>query len=191
MSDAARLAAFCKTCEISRLSSKEYGMPGNPQSSATTADRDLLITRIFDAPRELVFQAWTDEKFLQRWYAPNGCTLEFYQLDVRPGGVFHHCIHNPDYGPCIVSGVYREVTPPSRLVLTMFLADRDGNAIERDVKHPNWPKETTLTVSFEDLGGRTKVTLEQTVSEALAKETGAYPSWLQMLDRLAEQLAAA
>jgi uncharacterized protein YndB with AHSA1/START domain len=157
-------------------------MSAETSANATAPDRDLLITRTFDAPRELVFKAWTDETFLQRWYAPNGCTIEFYTLD---------CIHNPSYGPCIVSGVYQEVVAPERLVLTMFLADREGNMIEPDVKHPKWPQVTTLTVTFEDLGGMTKVTLAQTVSEALAKETGAYPSWLQMLDRLAENLATA
>jgi uncharacterized protein YndB with AHSA1/START domain len=160
--------------------------------TATATDRDVLISRVFDAPRELVFRAWTDPVQLPRWYAPNGCSIEFKKLDVRPGGTFHSCIRTPDGHECWCTGVYREVVAPERIVYTLVIADAAGNTVgPADVgMDPDWPRETVLTVTFDDLGGRTRLTLHQTVSETVAKRTGAHPSWLQMLDRLAGELAA-
>ena len=151
----------------------------------------VLISRVFDAPRDLVFRAWTDPAQLKRWYAPNGCSIRYEKLDVRPGGTFHSCIKTPDGHECWCVGEYREVVPPERLVLTMVIADAAGNVVgPTDVgMDPEWPQETVLTVTFDDLGGRTRLTLHQTVSEVVAKRTGAHPSWLSMLDRLAAELA--
>lgn len=162
-------------------------MPAAP----TATDREVLITRTFDAPRELVFQAWTDPEHLKRWYAPHGCTIDFAALDLRPGGTFLSCIHTPDGHDCWCKGVYREVVPPERIVYTMAIADEHGNLVgpTEAGMDPDWPHETTVTVTFAEHGRQTKLTLHQTVSEALAKRTGAHPSWLQMLDRLAEELA--
>lgn len=163
-------------------------------AAATAApDRDVLITRVFDAPRELVFQAWTDPAHLAHWYAPHGCTISFREIEVREGGVFHSCIGGPDGSACWCKGVYREVVAPERIVCTMAIADEQGNLMDpTDVgMDPEWPRETVLTVTFEEQDGKTKLTLHQTVSEELAKRTGAHQSWLQMLDRLAEQLAPA
>jgi uncharacterized protein YndB with AHSA1/START domain len=154
-------------------------------------DREVRITRVFDAPRDLVFRAWTDPEQLNRWYAPTGCAIRFEKIDVRPGGRFHSCITTPDGHECWCVGEYREVVPPERLVHTMLVADAAGTEMEPTAvgMDPDWPRETVLTVTFEDLGGKTRLTLHQTVSEALAKRTGAHPSWLSMLDRLAGQLA--
>lgn len=160
----------------------------NPQ---VTDDRMVFITRIFDAPRELVFKAWTDPDQLVRWFAPKDCTIHFSRIDIRPGGGFHSCISNPNFGDCWCRGVYHEIVAPERLIFTMGIADKQGNLVEPStVGHdPAWPRETTLTVTFENYADKTKLTLHQTVSELLAKRTGAYPSWLQMLDRLAENLS--
>ena len=154
------------------------------------ADREVLITREFDAPRELVFQAWTDPAHLTRWYAPSGCSIEFRKIDVRPGGTFHSCIRTPDGHHCWCIGTYREVVAPERIVQTMVISDENGNSVEPTDAgmDPAWPRETILTVTFVEQEGRTKLTLRQTVGEELAKRTGAYPSWLNMLDRLAEEL---
>jgi|GEM_PF-3775115 len=70
-------------------------MSSKSDSTNGTAEREVIITRIFDAPRELVFKAWTDPEHLMHWYASKGCTLDVYKLDFRPGGVFQHCIRNP------------------------------------------------------------------------------------------------
>lgn len=147
----------------------------------------VLITRVFNASREAVFKAWTDPASLSRWYAPVGCAVRFLKLDVRTGGSYHSCISNPAFGECWCTGIYQEVTAPHRLVFTAVMANEKGEEISaaKAGHDARWPQQTTVTVTFtEEPGGKTKVTLHQTVSESLAKHTGAYPSWLQMLDRL-------
>jgi len=86
-------------------------------------DRQLVITRVFDAPRELVFKAWTDPEHLERWYAPKGCTTTIRKLEFRRGGVFHHCIRNPRVGDCWCKGAYREIVVPERIVYTLAITD--------------------------------------------------------------------
>lgn len=161
--------------------------------TATGVDQEVVITRVFDAPRELVFKAWTDPEHLVHWFAPNGCTIHFREIDLRPGGAFHSCVRIPDGKGCWCAGVYREIVAPERIVFTMAIADEEGNLlgpVEAGMD-PDWPRETVVTVTFAEHGGQTRLTLHQTVSESLAKRTGAYPSWLQMLDRLAADLAEA
>jgi uncharacterized protein YndB with AHSA1/START domain len=152
----------------------------------------VLITRNFDAPRDLVFQAWTDPAHLTRWHAPHGCSIEFRSFECSEGGRFHSCIHTPDGYQCWCVGEYLEVDRPQRLVYRMISADANGQPVEpRDLgMDPDWPQESVVTLTFEEEAGKTKLTLHQTVSESLAKRTGAYPSWLQMFDRLAEDIAS-
>ena len=154
---------------------------------------EVAISRVFDAPREVVFAAWTEPRQLLRWYAPRGCEIRFSAIDVRPGGSFHSCIRPPGGHDCWCKGVYREIVAPERLVFTMAIADADGNLMgpEQAGMDPEWPRETVVTVTFAEHHGKTKLTLHQSVSESLAKRTGAHPGWLQMLDRLAEELANA
>lgn len=157
---------------------------------APQEDRDVLITHVFDAPREMVFRAWTDPEILARWFAPNGCTLEVRKMDLREGGTMHTCIRNPDYPDCWCVSTFLEITPPERIAFTMALADEEGSRQTSDVvgKDPDWPDETTVTVTFAESEGKTRLTLHQNAPESVAKRTGAYPSWLQMLDRLAGEL---
>jgi uncharacterized protein YndB with AHSA1/START domain len=165
---------------------------GNANRSAPAPQADeVLITHVFDAPRAMVFKAWTDPEHLQRWFAPRGCTLRLAKTDIRPGGAYLCCIRTPDGHDCWCMGVYREIVAPERLVFTMAVADANGNPAEpaQMGMDPDWPRETTVTVTFAEDGGRTRLTLHQTVAEALAKRTGAHPSWLDMLDRLDEDLA--
>lgn len=149
----------------------------------------VVISRVFDAPRELVFDAWTDPQHLLRWFAPRGCSLHFESIDVRPGGGFHSCIKDASFD-CWCVGAYQEIVRPERLVYTLAIADQHGNKVPpASVGHdPRWPLETRLIVTFEDYGGKTRLTLSQDVSQSLAQETGAYPSWLEMLERLEELL---
>jgi len=155
------------------------------------AGAQVHIARDFDAPCELVFHAWTSAEHLERWYAPQGCSIKFRLYDFQPGGNLRSCIRTPDGHECWCIGTFLEIVAPKRIVFTMIASDARGNAVEpADLgMDPDWPRETTVTVTFEDLGGRTRLTLEQTVSESLAKKTGAYPSWLSMFDNLATLLA--
>jgi uncharacterized protein YndB with AHSA1/START domain len=153
-------------------------------------DNTVVISRVFDAPRDLVFEAWTKPEYLMRWFAPHGCTFHIERIDVRSGGGFHSCIRDGSF-ECWCLGVYHEIVRPERLEYTLAIADRHGNTVEpASVGHDaRWPAETRLVVTFEDQGGRTKLTLRQDVSESLARQTGAYPSWIEMLERLDELLS--
>lgn len=155
------------------------------------SESPVRIEEAFDAPRERVFDAWVRPDLLTQWYAPRGCTLHIEHIDVRTGGRYHMCVRNPEFGDCWTIGTYIEVTRPERLVFTAVIADAVGSpATPGSQGHdPTWPSETVVRVTFTERGGRTVVTLEQDVPEALAKRTGAYPSWLEMLNRLSRHLA--
>lgn len=147
---------------------------------------DVLIRYSISAPRELVFKAWTDPSLLPLWYAPDGCTIEFKTLDIRPGGSYHACIYNPEFGECWSKGEYKEIVAPERIVYSSIIADENGEtltAIAADMD-PDWPQETLVTVSFTEENGKTIITLHQSVDDSLAKKTGAHPSWIKMLARL-------
>ena len=164
--------------------------PSQPLS--TQPDEEVFISRTFDVPRELVFQAWSDASHLEQWYAPPGCSIHFRKLDFRVGGSFHSCIRIPNGHECWCTGEYLEIVAPERIVFTMAVADAEGNFAD-PVKmgmDPEWPAQTVVTVTLTEELGKTKLVLHQTVRESLARKTGAYPSWLQMLDRLATELAA-
>ena len=156
-------------------------------------EKDVFITRVFDAPRELVFQAWTDPRHLEQWYAPHGCSTHFRKLEFRVGGSYHSCIRIPSGHECWCRGDYLEIVPPERIVFTMAVADAEGNLADpaQMGMDTDWPPQTVVTVTFTEQNGQTEMTLHQTVRESLARKTGAYPSWLQMLDRLAAELATA
>ncbi len=161
-------------------------------ASAEIPDREVFITRLLDAPRELVFAAWTDPAQLAEWFAPHGCSITIAELDVRVGGALRWGIVTPDGSVCLCAGTYREVIAPDRLVFSMALVDEQGHRISSAEagKESGWPSETVVTVTFEGESGKTRLTLRQTVLESIAKRTGAYPSWLQMLDRLEARLGA-
>ena len=156
--------------------------------NATT--EQVYITYEFNAPINLVFEAWTDPEQLLQWFAPTGCDLKFESIDVRKGGFFHSCISNPQFGDCWCKGTYLDIDYPNRLVFTMEVADASGKSISAiDAgMDSEWPDVTTVDVSFTENNGKTTVSLRQTVSEALAKKTGAHPSWILMMDRLQELL---
>lgn len=165
----------------------------SPMSPTTTTDSQVRIERVILAPPSLVFRAWTDPEALARWFAPRGCTIRFQKLDIRAGGRFHSCILTPGGHECWCIGTYSEIDEPRRIVFSMISADSAGNAVPPAQlgMDPDWPAETLVTVTFEDLGGKTRLCLKQTVAESVARRTGAHPSWLDMLDRLAEQVVRA
>lgn len=148
---------------------------------------DVEINRIINAPRQLVFDAWTDPDKLAQWYAPYGCTITVKKFELKQGGQFLHCIYTPGFD-CWCMGEFLEVDAPNKLVYTLNNCDEDGNPVTPAVmgKDDDWPMKTTVTVTFTEQDGKTAVYLHQTVDMELAKKTGAYPSWLQMLDRLEE-----
>lgn len=148
--------------------------------------KQVDISYTFDFSIEEVFEAWVNPTYLGQWFAPHGCTIEFRKLDIRKGGSFHSCVHTPKLGDCWCIGTYFEITRNSKIVFSMVVADEFGNQIDpvKAGMDPEWPVETMVTVTFSEVDGKTIVNLTQTVSEPLAKKTGAYFGWQQMFERM-------
>ena len=149
-------------------------------------DKELLISHLFDAPIGEVFKAWTDPEKLKRWYAPDGCSLEYKFIEVKQGGQFHYYIHHPLHGGTWVIGTYLEILPPEKLVVTMRITNENGDmtdALAAGIS-AQWPGEILTTVTFESIGNQTKATIHESVSEEKAKKTGAYLGWIQMFNKL-------
>ena len=93
--------------------------PKNNPLHEPAEDREFVITRVFDAPRSLVFKMWTDPKHMAHWWGPKGFTNPVCEMDVRPGGAWRIVMRGPDGGEHPAKGVYREVVAPGRLVMTI------------------------------------------------------------------------
>ena len=147
---------------------------------------EVFIEETFNASIERVFEAWTDPGKLLKWYAPDGCSIHFKKIEIEEGGKYHSCISNPQYGDCWCIGEYKEDITNSKIVFKLINADENGNPINPSEigMDPDWPGKTLVTVTLTEDGDKTKLQLHQTVSQELAKKTGAYPSWLQMLDNM-------
>lgn len=156
-------------------------MAARTSAAAKTAERVLVITRIFDAPRSLVFKAWTEPERLVRWWGPQGFTTPTCKMDVRPGGAFRICMRSPEGTDHWLRGVYREIVAPERLVCTWAWEDAEGKP----------GHETLLRVTFAEQGGKTKLTLHQAVFESVTARDAHQGGWASSLDRLAEYLGKA
>jgi uncharacterized protein YndB with AHSA1/START domain len=145
--------------------------------------RAIVGTRVFDAPRELVWTAWTDPKHLAQWWGPIGFTTTTSAFDMRPGGVWRFVMHGPDGRDYQNRITFDEIVKPERIVY------RHGGG--EDVE----PVQFTQTVTFEDVGGKTKliwrgVFPSAAERERVIKEYGADKGLVQTLSRLADYVAA-
>jgi uncharacterized protein YndB with AHSA1/START domain len=144
------------------------------------AEGELAITRIFDAPRRLVFKTWTEPEHLVRWWGPHGFTTISGWLDVRPGGTWPRSMRAPNGSVIRKYGVYREIVAPERLVLSYITDDATGNP----------GPETLVTVTFADLGGKTRLTLHQTAFQSVVARDDHRHGWTGALERFAAYLPA-
>lgn len=144
------------------------------QAEAPAGERVLLITRMFDAPRELVFQAWTTPEHLAQWWGPSGFTLPACEVDFQAGGRYRMCMRSPDGEDHWVWGRYVEIVPPERIVFTWDRVDLEGN-----------PRSATVvTVTLTAQGDRTRLSLHQTLFETAADCAEHGVGWGECLDRL-------
>lgn len=159
--------------------------------SSMAAEKELVITRVFDAPRELVFKAWTQAEHVKHWWGPKDYTMPYVTLDPRPGGKMHFCMRSPGGEDIWCLGEYREIVAPERIVSTDCFSDKDGNIVD-PVQYgmpPEWPREGLVTLVFLEQRGKTELTINLGVPESLADRVGARQGWDEMLDRLAEYVA--
>jgi uncharacterized protein YndB with AHSA1/START domain len=142
------------------------------------AERELTITRVFNAPRALVFKAWTDAKQIAQWWGPEGFTNPVCDFDARVGGALRIHMRGPDGTVYPMKGVIRELVVPERLVFTNIALDAQGNHL----------LEGLTTVTFAEAGGKTKLTLHTravaVVAEAAMYLQGMEMGWTQSIDRL-------
>ena len=145
--------------------------------------RDLLITRVFDAPRDLVFKAWTEPARVSQWWGPTGFTAPRCELDLRPGGAIRIDMRGPDGTIYPMGGTFRQIDEPNQLIFTSYPLDANGE--------PEF--EGLNTVTFDEDDGKTKITLHVSVSKRTAEGdkhlAGMEPGWNLTLDCLAAYLA--
>ena len=151
----------------------------NPSAATEPADKVLVITRTFDAPRSLVFQAWTQKEHLDHWCVPRGFTILDSEGELRPGGRWRCRMRSPDGAEYRVGGTYREIVQDELLVFTHAWENEDGKP----------GHETLVTLRFADQAGKTKLTFRQATFESAESRDSHAGGWNECLDRLSEYLA--
>lgn len=152
----------------------------------------FVMERVFDAPREAVWRAWTDPEWFRRWWGPEHFTAPACRMDVRPGGRFLWTMRDPDGNDYHTGGEFLEVVPPERLVYTDSFADEHGNVIPAAQfgMGEAYPDTTVVTVTFEDLGGRTKLRIAGAAVPDPTMAEMARLGWSTSLDKLAAVVEA-
>ncbi len=151
---------------------------------------ELIITRIFDALREKVWKAWTAPEEVKKWWGPKNFTAPVSKIDLRVGGKYLFCMRGPDGKDYWSTGVYREAVPMERLVLTDSFADEKGNVVPASNygMAGDWPLELLVTVTFEELGGKTKMTLRhEGIPSGMMREL-TETGWSESFDKLAASI---
>jgi len=154
-------------------------MAAGDSAAAEPTAYTLVIERVFDAPRELVFRAWVEPRHLVRWLGPRGFTGTVMAMDARPGGAYRFHLRSAEGSEYWQQGVFREIAEPERFVRTCVWADATGN--------PTGP-ETLMTVTFEEQGGKTKLTFQQVFESSAARDEHRIGT-ASALDRLEQYLA--
>lgn len=156
----------------------------------------FLISRIFDAPRELVWRAHTECRHLMQWWGPKGFTVRSCRIDLRPGGLFHYCLRSPEGDDLWGKFVFREVVAPERLVYIVSFSDELAG-MARHPMAPAWPLEILSTVTFAEKDGKTTLTVHWEPHAATEEERRAFEEgrssmqegWTGTLDQLDRHLA--
>ncbi len=149
------------------------------QATQSAAEREIVLTRVVEAPRDLVFTAYTEPQHVSRWWGPNGFSTTTHEMDVRPGGVWRFTMTHAEYGTFPNLIVYREVVRPERLVYDHGADEHDEGTFH-------------VTITFEDEGGKTRVTQTSVFNTAEQRaeviKFGAVELGMQTLEKLAAYL---
>ena len=161
------------------------------KSTSSEIER-MVVTRDFDAPRELVWKAWTDPKYVMQWWGPKGFTAPVCKMDVRVGGKSLCCMRTPDGQEFWNAIEYHEIVPHEKIVSSMYFSDAKGNKVEPEtlgIEHEAIEGAFDVT-TFEDLGnGRTRLTHTGNEPMESAKNSGQLEGWNQILDKIAAVVA--
>jgi uncharacterized protein YndB with AHSA1/START domain len=153
------------------------------EANESSADREIVFSRVFDAPRRMVWDAWTDPKQLVLWWGPKGFTTTVQEMDLRVGGVWKLVMHGPDGTDYPNKSIFTEVVPYERLKHRLSGGKRGGPAVQFE-----------MTATFEDEGSKTRLTMRLVFVSAEARdenvrEYGSIEGGRQTLERLAEHLS--
>ena len=165
------------------------------QQSAKTQTKELVITRTFNAPRELVWKAWTEPEQAKQWWGPKAFTAPFAKIDLRVGGKYLLAMRSPEGQDFWSTGTYEEIAPQERLVMTDSFADETGNIVPASHygMSPDWPLELTVTVTFEKAGNNTRMTLKHSGIKNISDTdySNMKQGWEESFDKLAAYLTKA
>lgn len=164
-------------------------------------DKDgIVIEKVFDAPRALVWKAWTDPETVKKWWGPEGFSAPSIKIDLRVGGKYTYAMQGPKGSEwdrvMYSSGVFKEIIPNEKIVSTDYFSDKDGNMIKPsdEGQDKNFPTEMTVTITFENIeDGKTKLTIfypkaeNEAQYEAMLK-SGMKEGWASSLNKLAASL---
>jgi uncharacterized protein YndB with AHSA1/START domain len=146
---------------------------------------EIKLIRMFNAPRDMVFQAWTEPKYILQWWGPEGFTCPHATVDLKVGGKFHFAMRGMGMEHWVI-GEYQEIVKPSKIVSVMYFANQEGNKISpQDVFGPQteFPYETRDVVTFEQIGEQTRLTLVRNHPEELAKKVREIEGWNSSLNK--------
>lgn len=154
-----------------------------------TLVNELVINRIFNAPVELVWKAWTNPEHMMRWWGPKGFTSPVCKLDFRVGGKYHFCMTSPGGQNFWNTGICKEIIPFKKIVWTDSFADEKGNKVPASYYGmDDIPGELFVTILFEDQGGKTKLTIRHQGIPAGEMNDMTNAGWNESLDKLAATL---
>ena len=150
---------------------------------------DLVITRTFDAPPKLVWEAWTNPEAFKKWWGPNGYTTPHCEIDLRVGGKFLGCMRSTEGKEFWSTGTYKEITPYKKLVCTDSFADEHGNVVSASYYGmEDFPMELLMSVTFKKINAKTRMTLRHKGFPKGDMLNEAREGWNQSFDKLAESL---
>jgi uncharacterized protein YndB with AHSA1/START domain len=158
---------------------------------------DFVLSRVLDAPRDLVWKCFTDPERMKHWWGPKGFTVIASKMDLRVGGTYLYGMKAPNGAPMWGKFTYREIVPPERMVFVNSFSDENGG-VTRHPGSPTWPLELLSTFTFEELpGGKTKFTVRWATHNANAEEEKTFESnrlsmtqgWTGTMDQLEAYLA--
>lgn len=198
------LRMVCRSAEQRAEVVKFGAIEGGNQTMARLAEylpkmtKPFVVSREFEAPRDLVWKVWTDVEHLKKWWGPKGFVITSSRLDLRPGGLFHYCMRTPAGEDWWGRFVFKEVSAPHRLVWINSFSDENGG-ISRHPLGPTWPIEMWTVVTFAERAGKTTVTINWNPYNANEEEAKTFDSgrqsmtggWGGTLEQLAAYLSAA
>ncbi len=163
-------------------------------AAQNVSKQDLVVTRIIDAPLELVWKAWTEPEHVMRWWGPKDYTSPSCKIDLREGGQYIFCMRAPlEQGgqDSYTAGVYQKIVPMQRLEFTQGLADKDGNPVDpaQVGMPPDFPKEIRTTILFKAKGSMTELVITQSSWPVSQMYVYALAGMHQSIDKLAASLA--